>query len=138
MGGSFTLFLPDRTSVMDATNQTMSVQIAASSGRNRQDFLFGDDVQFSLQTIRARGGKVTQSGGVNTTNLNGAINWPAGQWHEIAVSYDANSSSLYIDGVPSAEGAGIAQIPSAAVRAQGFRLGSDVSGGNRANGEFDN
>ncbi len=79
----------------------------------------------------------TQANGVSTTNLFCPISWAPGQWHEVALTYDASTTKLFIDGDPAATGSGIANIPAAGVRSAGFWIGSDHLGQQKALGEFD-
>jgi hypothetical protein len=66
------------------------------------------------------------------------IAWQAGQWHLIALSYSAEASALYLDGALAARGAGVRYWPDERLALeQGFFVGSDSSGGNLAQGQFD-
>lgn len=68
---------------------------------------------------------ITQTNGSSTTNLSAPINFQAGDWHQIVLTYNASSSCLYLDGVAIASGTGVAFWPTPTARAQGFRIGSD-------------
>jgi hypothetical protein len=70
--------------------------------------------------------------------LRADVAWEQGQWHEIALAYDAQSSVIYLDGQPVAQGAGVTLAPGTKVQENlGFAIGSDMAGENLAQGEFD-
>lgn len=79
-----------------------------------------------------------QSGGLDALYFKAGIQWNENEWHQIAVSYSPKSSALYIDGQLVVTGDGVTRWPDANVRAkEGICIGSDLSGGNLAQGEFD-
>ena len=81
---------------------------------------------------------VTATNGQTQTNFNAAIAWSSEEWHQVALTYNATNSALYIDGqAVVANGLGVTRIPSATVRSNGFRIGSDLNGANQAKGRFD-
>lgn len=69
-----------------------------------------------------------QTNGVITNYLSAPINWTAGDWHHIALTYSATSSALYLEGQLVANGPGVTVIPGAEVLASGFSIGSDGNG----------
>lgn len=81
---------------------------------------------------------ITQTNGAGTTNLAAPINWQAGVWHQVVLTYCSTNSSFYVDGVPFiTNGSGVAYWPLPSVRAQGFRIGSDSTGANQVRGIID-
>jgi len=64
--------------------------------------------------------------------------WASNQWHQVVLNYNSTNSSLYIDGQAMVtNGAGVTCYPGSAIRAIGFRIGSDASGNSQARGAFD-
>jgi Concanavalin A-like lectin/glucanases superfamily len=64
--------------------------------------------------------------------------WSAGQWHQISLTYSAESSALYVDGIQAATGPGLALVPLiTGAGTVGMAVGSDVLGNHLAQGEFD-
>jgi hypothetical protein len=79
-----------------------------------------------------------QTNGVGATYLNASMQWPSNHWHFVALTYSPTNSALYLDGQLATNGSGVLYYPSAAVRAtNGFSIGSDTSGLNLAQGQFD-
>jgi hypothetical protein len=79
-----------------------------------------------------------QARGQTVEYLKAPIQWQAGEWHQVALTYSARGSALYVDGQLAALGAGVTHWPeAAAVLAAGFALGSDGDGLNLAQGQFD-
>ncbi|MBE7500043.1 MAG: hypothetical protein HS113_06970 [Verrucomicrobiales bacterium] len=80
----------------------------------------------------------TQGDGSSGAWLANAVNWSAGTWHEIVLTYSPTTSALCVDRVLVATGTGVSHYPSKAVRlATGLNVGSDWFGNERANGDFD-
>lgn len=80
----------------------------------------------------------TQTNGLALTNLTATINWASNYWHQIVLTYSLTNSSLYVDGQSVAtNGLGANYYPNRNERANGFYIGSDVSGTNQARGVFD-
>jgi len=83
-----------------------------------------------------------QTNGFGSNYLTYPISWSASwdddQWHQIALTYSATNSALYIDGRLATSGAGVIFRPNATVLTNGFYIGSDVTGTNQAHGQFDN
>lgn len=70
-----------------------------------------------------------------TTHLSRTINWQANRWHQIAVTYSATETILYIDGAPvGTAGPGVTPMMQAVSR---FNIGSSSTGANQAKGWFD-
>ncbi len=79
-----------------------------------------------------------QTNGVGATYLNASVQWASNHWHFVALTYSPSNSALYVDGQLATNGSGVVYYPSAAVRAtNGFSIGSDTSGLNLAQGQFD-
>ena len=87
----------------------------------------GTNIYFSVQT----------NGGPAVTYLSAPIAWTTNRWHNLALTYTATNSRLYLDGNFAANGAGITNFPGPAVLANGFFIGSDNAGTNQAHGLFD-
>lgn|GEM_PF-5302911 len=80
----------------------------------------------------------TQGDGAGGAAAAAPVNWTAGQWHQIVVTYGPAASAIYVDGVLAASGTGVTHFPSAAVRAPtGWNLGSDWAGNQRVNGQLE-
>ena len=79
----------------------------------------------------------TATNGIGMTNVNADISWLAGEWYQIALTYSPTGSSLYVNGQLLASGTGVTNSPNTNDLANGFRIGSDQSGGNQARGTFD-
>jgi hypothetical protein len=74
-----------------------------------------------------------QARGQTVEYLKAPILWQAGEWHQVALTYSAQGSALYVDGHLAARGAGVTHWPeAAAVLAEGFALGGDGDGLNLA------
>lgn len=88
---------------------------------------FGSNLLFSAQ-----------ANGQSTNYLAASVQWYAGEWHSVALTYSPSNSTLYVDGSDVADGVGVNLFPSVAVQlATGFAVGSDSTGGNLAQGSFD-
>jgi Concanavalin A-like lectin/glucanases superfamily/Bacterial TSP3 repeat len=80
------------------------------------------------------GGNSIQLQAGSTIGFSRNIAWTAGQWHQIAVTYSATKTALYVDGVEvGADGIG---IPSVCNFRGNFRVGSD-GGSKQARGVMD-
>lgn len=79
----------------------------------------------------------TSTNGVGMTNLAAVISWHSNEWHQIALTYSPTGSALFVDGQLLANGSGVTCFPNADEQTNGFRLGSDRNGNNRAGGAFD-
>lgn len=78
---------------------------------------------------------VAQSGGECASILSVPIQWTAGEWHQIALSYSSSGSWLFLDGQMAAQGQAVALVPlDSTPGTPGFCVGSDVRGGNLAQG----
>lgn len=64
--------------------------------------------------------------GHGANNLTRAISWTAGQWHQLVLTFSSTQTKLYLDG-SGTTGSGVALLPSAAVRAEGFSVGTNRS-----------
>jgi hypothetical protein len=82
---------------------------------------------------------VTSSNGVSQTHFNHTgLNWTAGDWHQIVLTYSPQQTRLYLDGQLVKTGTGVSRWPDATVRAKdGLPLGSNKGGGEQARGHFD-
>ena len=81
---------------------------------------------------------LAQSKGECVDILQTAIQWPEGEWHQVAFSYSPQGSWLFLDGQLAAQGQALALVPLERTRgALGFALGSDAQGMNLAQGQFD-
>ncbi|HEX7618587.1 MAG TPA: LamG-like jellyroll fold domain-containing protein, partial [Verrucomicrobiae bacterium] len=79
----------------------------------------------------------TSTNGGGMTNLAAVISWHSNEWHQIALTYSPTGSALFVDGQLLANGSGVTCFPNADEQTNGFRLGSDRNGNNRAGGAFD-
>ena len=79
----------------------------------------------------------TSTNGGGMANLSANISWFSNEWYQIALTYSPAGSALYVDGELLADGAGVACHPDTNELANGFRIGSDLSGSNQAEGAFD-
>lgn len=52
-----------------------------------------------------------QSGGVGADFLKADIDWRAGEWHLVTLAYTPKGTTLYLDGEPVADGAGVSLLP---------------------------
>jgi hypothetical protein len=68
-----------------------------------------------------------QANGNEYVGIGASTTFISNNWYEITVTYTATNSAIYINGALKASGGGAANIPSAAVRADGFTFGN--SGG---------
>lgn len=64
------------------------------------------------------------------------ISWNSNTWHQVALTYSATGTKIYLDGQYVTNGIGIASFPNATTRANGFKLGTG-SGGNQCRGQFE-
>ncbi len=76
----------------------------------------------------------TASNGTVTTNVTASISLTSNTWHQIALTYSAAGSAIYVDGANVNGGSGVAYWPRRSVRAQGFSVGSDSTGTNQIHG----
>ncbi len=76
------------------------------------------------------------NGGVSDF-LNAPVTFQAGQWRMITVCYSPTNSALFLDGALVATGTGVAAPARWEFASQGLVVGSDLAGGNTAQGEFD-
>ncbi len=83
-------------------------------------------------------GFLAQDANGQTTILQTPIRWHSGEWHQIALSWSAQETVLFLDGVRAATGPGAALAPLTSFTGiQGFCIGSDVHGGQLAGGQFE-
>jgi hypothetical protein len=79
-----------------------------------------------------------QAHGQQASYLKAPIQFQAGAWHLITLTYGPKSCELYVDAELAAQGDGVALWPDAtAPDVQGFSIGSDGTGQNSATGAFD-
>ena len=79
----------------------------------------------------------TSTNGGGMANLSANISWVSNEWYQIALTYSPAGSALYVDGQLLANGAGVTYYPGTNELANGFRMGSDLSGSDQAEGAFD-
>src|SRR5204862_4704136 len=59
--------------------------------------------------------------------LNASIAWRAGEWHQIALTFNASATALYLDGELAAQGPAVCCLPTVESYAtSGFRLGPGI------------
>lgn len=78
--------------------------------------------------------------GTHLTCLTAPVRFTAGVWHCLALTYGTatNGSAFYLDGLLLTNGLGVGALPSAAVIAGGFYVGSDTNGtSQQARGRID-
>ena len=66
--------------------------------------------------------------------LSKTISWKADQWHLLTLDYSTTNTALFIDGKLAAQGAG---TPAVSAAAAALSLGSTLTGGLAADGDFD-
>lgn len=69
--------------------------------------------------------------------LKASVNWKAGYWHLIALAYDEQQTTLYVDAVPVATGPALLDVATWQRDTLALVIGSDLTGENPAGGEFD-
>jgi alpha-tubulin suppressor-like RCC1 family protein len=79
-------------------------------------------------------GTVISLGSQGAEVLKAAINWSAGGWHQVALSYSESGTELVIDGVLVATGTGLLAVEP---KISGLVVGSDWQGLLVAGGQFD-
>ncbi len=80
----------------------------------------------------------TRTNGIGMTNLAAIVDWQSNQWHQVVLTYSPSNSSFYLDGQPfEINGAAAAYYPRLSIRANGFSIGSDLTGSNQARGTFE-
>ncbi len=127
----------------DWSSQSLGGQGPGTWARLIEVGAFTDDARFGWWSLHLspEGDAIhfrAQAGGKTVEYLRAGIAWAQGQWHEIALTYDARSTVIYLDGKAVAQGAGVTLAPSAKPQADlGFEIGSDMAGENLAQGEFD-
>jgi hypothetical protein len=87
----------------------------------------GVNVYFTVQT----------NGGDPVTYLSAPIDWVTNEWHQLAITYSATNTILYLDGWNMTNGPAITNFPGSDVLTNGFFIGSDSAGNNQAHGMFD-
>jgi sugar lactone lactonase YvrE len=76
--------------------------------------------------------------GAGNANLSASISWAYKRWHQIALTYSPTNATLYCDGEQIAtDETNPNYYPGPTERTNGFRIGSDASGGNQADGVFE-
>ena len=79
-----------------------------------------------------------RSGTESLEILAAPIDWCAGEWHQVTLLWSPEGTALYLDGRKAAAGQAIALVPlSKFGGVPGVCLGSDVHGGNLAQGAFE-
>jgi hypothetical protein len=80
---------------------------------------------------------LTQGGGTGAAAA-ATVNWTAGVWYQITVTYGPTASIIYVNGEPVATGSGVTRYPAATVRqATGLNVGSNSNGDQRVNGQIE-
>ena len=79
----------------------------------------------------------TSTNGGGMANLSANISWFSNEWYQVALTYSPAGSALYVDGRLLANGTGVTYYPGTNELANGFRIGSDLSGSDQAEGAFD-
>jgi len=69
--------------------------------------------------------------------LQGDIDWQAGEWHMVSVSYGPQESVLMVDGALVAMGEGFPGVPLPLVEQTTLVMGTDVAGHSSAGGQFE-
>ncbi len=83
-------------------------------------------------------GFLAQDANGQTQLLQAPIRWQAGEWHQIALSWSAQETVLFLDGLRIAIGPAVSLSPFTSFSGiQGFCIGSDVHGGQLAGGRFE-
>lgn len=77
---------------------------------------------------------VRQSDGGEEVLLRTALDWKAGEWHQLALNYSPKATVLFVDGLRVGTGAGVPTAPPAALR---LVWGSNPDGKQAAEGELD-
>lgn len=80
----------------------------------------------------------SQGDGQGGDYLKVPIQWKAGEWHQVTLTYSAKATALYLDGELAGQGEGLTHLPGAKVIVEhGLCVGSDSGGENLAQGEFE-
>ncbi len=83
-------------------------------------------------------GFLAQDANGQTPLLQAPIHWQAGEWHQIALSWSAQETVLFVDGLRAATGPAVSLCPLTSFSGiRGFCIGSDVHGGQLAGGQFE-
>jgi hypothetical protein len=80
---------------------------------------------------------LSQTNGVESVMLVAPALFSSNTWSEIILSYSKEASHLFMPSTPAVHGKGVTAVLPASVRAQGFRIGSDIRGTLQAGGAFD-
>ena len=78
-----------------------------------------------------------ETNGAGATYLTGTVNWARCDWNQLVLNYTPSNTALYLNSSLVATGLGVTYWPGATVRADGFTVGSDASGGRQALGLFE-
>lgn len=80
----------------------------------------------------------TAGDGIVTTNLIAPIQWSAGAWYQIALTYAPSGTILYTNGTKAADGLAVLHYPSANLLATtGLRIGRSHVAGYSPNGQYE-
>ncbi len=83
-------------------------------------------------------GFLAQDANGQTTVLQTPIRWHSGEWRQVALSWSAQETVLFLDGLRTATGPGVSISPLTSFSGiRGFCVGSDVHGGQLAGGHFE-
>lgn len=69
--------------------------------------------------------------------LSCGVEWAAGDWHLVALTYTATNTALFLDAELAASGAGLPAVPTNALPLSVLALGSGIDGTQTAEGQFE-
>lgn len=79
-----------------------------------------------------------QGRGRTFSGFDQSLDWKAGEWHHVIVTFSISGSALWIDGQKMASGIGTIEFPKLEARTEsGMVLGTDVKSGQAINGVLD-
>jgi hypothetical protein len=78
-----------------------------------------------------------QGGGTQTNYLTAPVSLASNIWANVAVTYSATNTALYINGILTTNGPGMSIYPGSTTLSNGFFVGSDSSASNQFNGVLD-
>ena len=78
-----------------------------------------------------------EAGGTLTNYIAAPVSFASNAWENIAVTYSATNTALYINGFLAGDGPGMTVYPGSTTLSNGFFVGSDSSGSSQFNGLMD-